>query len=449
MVLYDSTQPPKLHSTNSPSPPPSTPMRPLSAYEAVIVARNNQGLYNNFIVGAEYTVPLSKDRVLDALSSLCLKFPHFSLRVDDTNYNCIVSDSYTIDDSYIDVLESATPADICSKYILHKFKYGADNPLFKLVYVVDINTVFFVVDHVYFDGTAGKNFHVHLSKILEESEPTSSRFIDTSKFYDYPDPTKMMQFQDRDSKPNKPAAPSFRPPIDEKLMDCQLSIHNSTIIHLSSDETSKLLNYTKVNGTKLTSFLYAITAKKLYEILHTDSLRNTKFKTMIPINARFKIDFTQDANYKNVSEFGMFFGKYFDEIDVEHLSNTELGALSNEFQAKLLANVETAIDDFEVAETIRNTTDPLIFEKNIAGLKSRDSKPNSTLVMSNLGILNSPIINTVHFDQPMVDGSFALHFISSSSGCLALSFNSHRGVPKDIHQSYVEQVSKEIYRYCK
>jgi hypothetical protein len=421
-------------------------MRPLSAYEGIIAARTNKGLYNNFIVGAEYLTPLSKETLLNALASLLQQFPHFSLRIK--KYSSIVALPYNVDGSYIDVLPTGTPADICAKYTLHRFEYTKlDKPLFKIIYVIDINTVFFVADHVYFDGTAGKNFHLHLSEALMKGGEID-KFIDTTKFYQYPNPTKLMKFKEREPNSTKISEASFRPPINKALLNTPPPVHNSTILHLSSEETKKLLDCARKNNTKLTSLLYSLGAKTLLKVLNDVSHTNTKFKAMIPINTRSKIDITEDDNYNNVIQFGMFFGKYFDEEDPEYIKRTDVFELSRKFQSNLSASIIDAMNDFEIVETFAKS-DFLIIEKNIDGLMESNHEPNSTYVMSNLGVLNSLIIGKMYFDQPMVDGSFGLHLISSTQGGLAMNFTSHRGIPNNIYQNYVDCLSSEIISYCR
>ena len=77
-------------------------------------------------------------------------------------------------------------------------------------------------------------------------------------------------------------------------------------------------------------------------------------------------------------------------------------------------------------------------------LAERNGNPGSTLVMSNLGVLAHDKILDVYFDQPMVDACFALHFVSSATKGIALSFTSHRAVPVGAFKDFVERVVARI-----
>lgn len=411
-------------------------MRKLSGFEGSYISRTNHDIYYNFIVGAEYKVPLTKDIILDTVARLCWKYPQLSLRVD--GYNSIYSQSYTVDDVFIDVVETGDVAEICQKYTLHKFNFDdIDKPLFKLIYVIDTNTIFFIADHIYFDGTSGKNFHILFAKELENRNTAlATRFINTSGFNEFPDPTKLLNFQKR-YKSDTNTTESWMPKLDTDLMELPMPVHRSTMITISSEQTKKLLQFARSNDVKLTSLLQSISVKCITRLYKSDGV----FKTLIAVNSRPYIE-CKDV-YK---EFGILFGKYVNESTVEDIKSTGVVELSQVFQKALNDNKESATKDAEIFETLA-MEDYSIVEKVMDRLVAINDKPSIGLVISNLGNIDSPMISSVYFDQPMVDTSFSLHVVSCTDGGMTLNCTSHRAINKYIYQEYVDSFINTLYTF--
>lgn len=419
-------------------------MRPLSAYESAIAYRSINEIYYNFIVAADFTVPLSVESIIKTLNILCSLHPQLSLHVDTSTVPPTASylQPWTIDESIIDIVDSNVE-DVLKKYTLYKFDYKDDKPLWKVLFNPESNTLFFVIEHVFFDGTAGKNFLSEFANHLllkDASTSTTIDVVDTTKFKIHPDPTFLMDFKDRHQQVKNPdTLETFRGPLIESLMKSPLPNHNSTLLHISPMDTKKLLSYARMNDVKLTAILYSIASHTLVNILPTTN--DKIFKTMIPINIRPQI--RKELPTSSAVKFGLYFGKYFHLDLVSDLKSKTFIETAQYFQSCLNGNISHAMDDYEVTET-NARSDPNIPNLSMQAMYKRNDKPLTSLVISNLGQLNSDVINQVYFDQPMVDSCFGIHLLSCSKGGIALNFTSHRAVDPQLYSKYVLNATSSI-----
>lgn len=430
-------------------------MRNLSVYESSVVSRTEHAVYFNYVVAADYqNITLSKDLILKNLSILCNKYPQFSLHIDNKIKGVLPKCSYlpSWDLSTTDIIDiyeginndkDKTIQSIINKYNNSRlFHYQDMKPLWKIAFLKESNTLFFLMDHTFFDGTAAKNFHYIFANSLHESSTINSLIVDTKKFKEYPDPTILLGFNNETKPSISDLSITTLPPFDQSLMNTPLPIHNNTFYNISSKDSLKLIEIARSNNTKLTALLYAIAAKSIIS-LSSIKLENTTFKTMIPINTRPKVLKINPNIDTNLIHFGQFFGKYFHLDDPIKILNDSIKEISNYFQSKLNLNVSHAMDDFEVFE-FKALKNPLLIDESLQQLYDRNSKPKTTLVMSNLGVLNSKDINKIYFDQPMVDACFGLHFISSSEAGICINFTSHRAVKREDYLTYVSNVKNHI-----
>lgn len=427
-------------------------MRELSVYEASIVSRTEHEIYFNYTVAADYKTVLSKDLILKTLTILCNKYPQFSLHIDNSVKGKLPICSYLKNwdlsqlDDILDIYENESIDSIISKYNNKRlFNFNDLKPLWKIALLKDSNTLFFLMDHTFFDGTAAKNFHYQFANNLNFSSTINSFIIDTTKFIDYPDPTVLMGF-DSNFKPKinntTIELPTLLPPFDNLLMKLPLPFHNSTLYHISAKNSKKLIEISRLNDVKLTALLYAIASKSIVQIPHLDK-DNTLFKTMIPINTRPLVKSLNSNINTELIEFGLFFGKYFHLDNPLDILNNSIKEISNYFQAKLNENLSHAMDDFQIFE-FKGRENPLLVDESLKTLYDRNNSPKTTLVMSNLGMIKSNEIGKVYFDQPMVDACFGLHFISSSESGICINFTSHRAVKKEDYLTYIENTKKFI-----
>lgn len=398
-------------------------MRLLSGYEEVLVERTRQGIYNCFTVGAEYTVALDKAKIVQALTVLVNKFPQFSLAVDGRK---VVRTSVDVETMVVE--ETGSVEDILKKYVLQEFAYDGAHALWKVVFAKALNTVFFVVDHTFFDGTAAKNFHAELAKALAQDGAGTSRSSIVDE--EYPDPTVMMGFQDRQAGASAgPPSTALCADMDRSLLQTPMSLHHFKIVNIPPEMTGNLLQFARNNNIKITALLYAVVAKVLVGVVG----KNDPFKAMIPINTR-----PSDVEREEWTTFGVYFGKYFHTDMPEAIANTPVVDLALDFQKKLVEAIPKAMEGFEVSETTARLV-PESSRLDMKAMAEQNDRPGSTIAMSNLGVLSTPITNNVYFDQPLVNACFALHFISTPTAGLSLNFIAHRAVSTDVHEAFVKQ----------
>ena len=421
----------------------------LSGYEAYMPSRANHQIYTNFGIAAQYNTQLDLNIVTKALKVLCLKFPHFSLTVGDEKlYTSEYINEYDLVNC-IDVIPNSTPQKIFAKYTQLKFSYSNKTPLWKVVLNSDSNILFIFMDHTYFDGTAGKNFHVEFSKALDiKPSNDDSTIINTQGLfsYNYPNATKMMNFKPRNVKP-KPMGDIARPTIDLELMKKPMWDHNTTLIHLSKEQTNKLVNFSRNNGFKLTSLLNSIGSKAVVSVYpESGNLKSEmKFRSLTAINTRYKVESTSFNDI--ITTFGLFISRLTNDTDFQSIEDGEIIQMSKNFQKYLSENKEAASEDSEFFET-KALKDRSIIDKTLDNLKAINDKPNFSLVISNLGMISNEKIKTVYFDQPMVDALFAIHLISSANSGVTFNLTSHRAIPKEVYNNYVTNFQTLINSFC-
>lgn len=410
-------------------------MRSLSPYEAVIVARADNHIYHTFVVGAHYTIPLTIEIIYETITILCQKYPHFSLRVGSNRTCEYTSKPYIVDNTCVEVEHVDNIDSILEKYNLFKFDYALDAPLWRVLCADsgdgNINSLYFIVDHTYFDGTAAKNFHELFAATIGE-KPTS-RLIDPNTFKPYPDPTEIMKFN-KDATAavvTSEVTPALRIPLDSKLILLPMPVHGKHIVELGIDTTNRLLSLCRSEGVRLTSYLYSIAAKSILSALTKEDTVGRLFKTMIPINTR-----PIDADPQIVN-FGLFFGKFFHSETTETIHSTPIFELARSFQKQLQEGIPRAMHDYEVFN-VRALVDKSLAENSMVAMTKRNDSPISTIAISNLGVMKTKLIDQVYFDQPLVDAYFALHCISSSIGGLVLNFEAHRAIPDKIFNTYIK-----------
>lgn len=461
-------------------------MRKLSGYESAIVYRTMRDIYYNFIIASEYNIHLSVDIIQLILAKICNKYPHFSLYIDTSTVLPTVSylPSWNVITEDIIDLVSGPVSDVFSQYTLHKFDYSVPKPLWRIAFDQTKNIVYFITDHTFFDGTAGKNFHkefsYYLSSLtdielgLKSSVPSTSSLslfdIDTTHFETFPDPTDLMNFASITDQPNVStvvAKNTLLPTISQQItQNSPLPLHNSTLYHISNTDVNILLTKSRTIGVKLTSFLYAICSKSLIQVIYddcngdNDKFSNTAFKTMIPVNTRpLAISHHKNNNdtvattnngsdisgnsINDILEFGLFFGKYFHSDDPNFLLINSLNDIAQNVHKNLHNNISNAMNDYQNIE-IQCKKDNTIIDQAMQKLYNRNITPLTTLVMSNLGTLSSDQINNVFFDQPMVDACFGTHFIGCSNGGITLNFTAHRAVVYDQYQQFISNVKKYL-----
>ena len=433
------------------------PLSPLSAYEAAMVARCNAGVYKAYTVGAQYTQPLSKPTIAAALALLCNRFPAFSLSVGPSpDYLSSYLDPYTIGDDLIELVDVEDPEvkcadDLVRKYVHMDIPLDGTTPLWRCVYYPTDNVLFFYMVHVFFDGTAAKNFHIEFAKVLDDLETAenTTTYVDTTQFKRFPSMTDLLKFQPRyastPTMSSLSSLPATLPPLDAQLLESQpMYMHNYKRVPYSKAATNSLIAMARQHGVKLTALLYAFATKAIVRALGKEKGNDVDgvVKTLIPVNTRFMIDKVDKMDVDTT--FGLLFGKSEHVATPQHIANTDTVTLVRSFQEQLAADVPNAMHGAEVFETAVAEQGRHLIEESMRKLAERNGNPEVTLVMSNLGVLAHDKILDVYFDQPMVDSCFALHFVTSAASGISLSFTSHRAVPVAVFKDFVDGVVARI-----
>ena len=409
----------------------------LSAFETFMNTLACHRIYNNFIVGAQFKPILTTNKIANAVSKLCKKYPQFSLTVADDHHSEYLK-KYNVRDC-IEIIDNSNPQQILEKYTALHFDYRNGKPNWKLVLDSNSNTLFFVADHTYLDGTAAKNAYSEICKSLDDQDIDIDNIennIIEPKFGPYHTSAEMMKFEERsiDANPNVGTSP----PLDHSLLNSPYYKHTYQVINLNKEKSEKLLKIARENGFKFTGLIYSIASKAILNS-YKDTGEFNKLRSLILINSRFRIHSKANELF---SKFGLFFGFYYHYDDISFVKNSNISEIGKKFQIDLNENMDNCLEFWENLET-HSLRDKSIIENAINSIKLNDSKPTTTLEISNIGLLNSDKISKVYFDQPMFDSAFGLHLFSSND-YTSLNFTSHRGLPKEIHEKYVNNTMNII-----
>ena len=404
----------------------------LSAFETYMSLLASHRIYNNFIVGAQFKPLIKPNKIANVVSRLCRKHPQFSLTVGKGHHQEYLP-PYDVKNC-IDVIDNSNPNKILEKYTALKFSYSDKVPLWKLVLDSKSNTLFFVADHTYFDGTAVKKVYHEICKSFDEPEDDKlENSIIKPNFESYPTSAEMMKFEDKivEIEPNIKGS---SPEMDNELLKLPYYKHNYEVVHLSKEKSKHLIKLSRDNGFRITSLIYAIANKAIVNSYdHNEEFE--KLRTIIAVNTRFKISPEVD---QMLNEMGLFFGIYTHYDDISYVKNAEIFEMAKNFQNGLNDNKHKCNDYWEHLET-KSKIDRSIIDKAIHEIKLRDSKPLNTLFISNINVIGDDKIGKVYFDQPMFDSAFSLHLASSNDG-MSLNFTCHRAIPRKIYDTYVSNV---------
>ena len=409
----------------------------LSAYETFMNLLASHRIFNNFIIGAQFKPLLKPNKIANVVSKLCTKYPQFSLTVGK-GYHSEYLKKYDVKDC-IEIVHNSTPNQILDKYSALNFDYANKTPLWKLILDSKSNTLFFVADHTFLDGTAVKNVYNEICKSFDEVEDDKiENSVIVPEFKPYPTSAEILKFEERFAEEGIVVDKGTFPEMDEELLKLPYSKHNFNIVHLSKEKSNYLRQLCRDNGFKLTGLMFSIASKAIVDsYVHNEEFE--KLRTLIAVNNRFKISPEVDPM---LYQLGLFFGIHTHYDDISYVKNSSIFEIAKNFQNGLNDNKHRCNEFWEILET-QAKNDRSVIEKSIEGFKNKDGTPGTTLTMSNINVLGDDKIGKVYFDEPMFDSAFGLHMVSSVDG-MALNFTSHRAVPKEIFNNYVNNGLKCI-----
>lgn len=150
--------------------------RDISFVEKYFFWRTQLDFYTNVGILAEYSTTITPEKLYQALTNMLYKYSALTMTLvpDKDNlelgYHFNIADSIKLSDiaEFIndDSFEN-NPELILNTFKNEKFIYGTTKQLWRLK-IINSKYVHFYFDHILFDGTSGKNFHIKLSNELEK-----------------------------------------------------------------------------------------------------------------------------------------------------------------------------------------------------------------------------------------------------------------------------------------
>lgn len=406
--------------------------------------RDLEGAYSNFIVGVQYAQAPTCSQMRAFLAGLCQTWSQLCLQVyEHRELRPLAQITY---ENVVDTVETDFPTvDAAAASILHDynslvFPLGVASPLWRIVLYRE--TVFFVCNHVLFDGTSGKIFHDHLAAFMQDPKSSDSHLLFSlgNGFSIDPSPIALLSSLMPPKTWKAPAAVSNAyPNFEESLLDSPLFRHRSTFHHISKKDTAKLLELARANDIKLTALLYGAVNAALAA---ADILPDAPLTTLIPVNMRpFVGDKSREYPY------ALLFGKWVPAVDKCTIPppgpSPAMWLFCQEFQSGLARAIPQSFYPMGAGEYAfeANPDVPMLSMKTLAS-RAKNINPTHTTAMSNIGALRSPLVLRAWFDQPTVDAAFACHIIGANG--LSLNLMGHRGISETHYKNYVAAVIAAI-----
>lgn len=426
--------------------------REISLPEKFFFWRTKLGCYSNYRVMTQHSIELSPALVYHAVSLLCYKYSVFVTDVfpmenTESGYGLGLVDEVRFGDVVEFVKdESFTPTKILDKYEHVKFKFSDNKPLWKLI-IINKKYALFFCDHVLFDGTSGKNFHIEFANIISQGippiapqffqgmmSPVFQKFeIDPEEYAVTPTPEDLIKYEGPLMSTAYKLVLALAPkPIADwikyfsdgnkyaKILSydtmsyksCALipeKASSSRIIHLEECKVNSLLKLTRQNDVKLTSLLIMIAHISMGQFIG-DSGKDSRIT--VPVNIRFLID--KQKAYNMCNNFTDLFGPYVGCVNID-LPSVKKICSDNKVNWETVQYINNTIH--EGLPTSAHDWGLL----NFTSIKNYvDEKYNgydkATFEISNLGMIprNVPSIEHAWFDQACE--IFSINAISTKKG---------------------------------
>lgn len=437
----------------TPKTPMSQQFRDLSYLEKYFYWRTNKNYYTNYRILVEYSIDLTPEKLYYALSKLLYK--HSPLTMDimpcknlsSLGYGFTILENIKLNDivEFIndDTLDNAE--EICNKFQYEHFIYSTGKPLWRLK-VINSRYILFYCDHILFDGTSGKNFHIKLSNELNNEIPSivSQKFngLDSLIFQKslveesyqvFPSPTDIINYSGPilttiykllvELLPKNLSNlikywfsknPYSRILSYEEIQYRDVKINSNLedcckIINLNSDEINSIIKLCRSKNVKLTSLMVILanmSAGKFINGLGKDTV------TSIPVNIRGSID---EKKAKNIyKHYTSLFGLYMSVVNIELPSinkicpNDEVNWSTVQYVNNFIHN-NVKISPMEIGLLRYIDVKDYVIERY-------RKKEMPTIEISNLGMIGGEHKNIVNawFDQP--SQIFSINMISTQNG---------------------------------
>lgn len=434
-------------------------IRDLSYVEEFFFWRTHLGHYTNYRILGEYDVEsVTANSLSYALSTMLNKFSALTMNLKPVTIESPTGFGYHLVDKVFlsDVVdfielseETCNPEFILNNFTHERFYYGNNKPLWKLK-VFNYKYILFYCDHLLYDGTSGKNFHIELSKSLldfqtvrsEESCDLNSVVFDKStidfgKYQVIPDPTKVINY-----------TPPVLTTIYELIMALapkpirrflyywtsgnpyvkQMSLNNLSykecklfpdetstvkIIHLESAKVKSLIKIARDHDVKLSSLLIILANLSFSQFIKNEG-QDSKYS--IPVDIRFKVDDKKGGEL--CPNFSKLFGLYVGCVVIEMPEISKL-CPDGKLDWDIVKYVNDQIHDNREASAYVVSLLRFVNRKKFLQEKVEE-KDLATFELSNLGVVdNNKTLSQLWFDQP--PELFSCNVISTKTGGINLT----------------------------
>lgn len=427
--------------------------REISFVERYFFWRTQLKYYSNYRILVEYNEELTPEKIYHALTRMLYKYSALTMdlmpsKKNDLGYRFVLVDEVKLGDvvEFIDDDRFASVQEILNSYHEVGFSYGTNKPLWRLK-VIQKKYILFFCDHILYDGTSGKNFHIELSKEIANGIPKiisgsfkglesiifSKSMVDFSTYQIQPAPVHLFDY-------NRPygvmlfkllivllpvklsnivrywfsGSPYYNILAYNELDYKSLRHHpgkssSCRIISLDSFQLNSLLKVARLHNVKLTSLLLVL-ANMSFGRFVASSGKDTL--NSIPVNIRRIID--MEAGHRLCKNFSTLFGLYVGDIRIRLPCINKL-CPDDQLNWSLVSYVNKTIHD-----EVPNSHIILGFLRfvNVKSFIVEEYKKEtkSSFEISNLGQIAATHKNIIGawFDQP--PGLFSVNAISTESG---------------------------------
>lgn len=409
--------------------------RELDYLEKYYYWRTVLGHYTSYRVVAEYDEKLSIEEVYSAVTNMMKGQSHLAVDiVSDNNNNfghsIVLLDSVKLGDvvEFVDDESLNDVSKLLNKYHSEIFKFGEKKPLWRLKIVNGKYAVFFC-DHILFDGTSGKNFHIEFSKGLKlsvpevlvdlDSEVFNKSSIDLSTYFFAPSPTLLLKADGplsyiiytlftrlapkcisnwiRDWFEGNPYAKQLQyETISYKQLQLFPNEENiSTVLNIDPTKTSALLKLSREHGVKLTSLLVILFHLSIVKVIPKESKDTV---TSIPVNMR---PYLKEAEIQKLGPtFTSLYGLYVGAVNINLPSIDKIC-----LEGKVNWDVVRYVND-EIHQNVEKGSFIIGLLRFVNGkqftIDKHEKQEKLSLEISNLGMIppSSDNILDAWFDQP-------------------------------------------------
>ncbi|KAG7699108.1 hypothetical protein KL929_001619 [Ogataea haglerorum] len=409
--------------------------RPISYLEDLYRLRNAAGCYSCCQVAGLYSVDLSRELLWRALRKLVLQYSQLSLQVfaNEGHHEIRPLDCYTLDE-VLEVRDDCGMLELISDINKRYFSLNVQSPLWRLI-LVGKNRLVFYYEHLLFDGTSGKNFHILLRDALAEALAEKDAVDAAAPLFDHsrdvlpatnPDQMAFVDYRPSVAFAARVVFHEFAPrwlksllqPFSKfpLIMDLferrdlarQPGVANDVfeLVQLSREQVTHLVALARDHGVKLTALL-----AMMMHVSLLPTVGNKYTDTSIPVNLR-RYMFAKPGP----PELGLFMA----EVNVKLLPAAEYGVVADECNWSLAAAVQDQLN-----QGLSSSMKPIGLLKHISPRDYLESKLKSprttTMEISNLGTVasTSPVkLLRLTFAQPLglTGPYFGVNVIGADTG---------------------------------